>query len=249
MEPSLKIGDNILVSKLTKGARLFNLNAAFAKNNFEIKRLSGFSSFTRNDILVFNFPYPEGNWDTISFDIMKYYVKRCIAIPGDTIEIKNGFYKVMNNNISLGNLKSQKKISSLNDSLPGYIQFETYPWSKHMNWTVKEFGPLAVPVKGQVMEMDSTAYILYHQLIRWEQGNTFKRNGNDICLGDSIIHSYKFTHNYYFVAGDKLENSQDSRYWGLLPEDYIVGKAVLIWNSKDPYTGKIRWDRVGKIIK
>lgn len=70
--------------------------------------------------------------------------------------------------------------------------------------------------------------------------------GNSVCLGDSVIREYKFRENYYFVSGDNMENSKDSRYWGMLPESYIVGRAFTIWRSDDPLREKIRWDRVFK---
>ena len=70
-----------------------------------------------------------------------------------------------------------------------------------------------------------------------------------VCLGDSIIHEYSFTENYYFMTGDNAANSQDSRYWGLLPEPFIVGKATTIWKSVNPATDEIRWDRTMKSIE
>ncbi|WP_349872467.1 S26 family signal peptidase, partial [Bacteroides cellulosilyticus] len=73
--------------------------------------------------------------------------------------------------------------------------------------------------------------------------------GDTILLNDSAIHAYRFKENYYFVAGDKVMNSQDSRYWGLLPEPFIVGKAVRIWKSVDKDTGKVRWKRIFKKIE
>lgn len=70
-----------------------------------------------------------------------------------------------------------------------------------------------------------------------------------IYLGDTRITGYRFKKNYYFMAGDKVENSKDSRYWGLLPEDYIVGKAWRIWKSIDKENNKTRWNRILRKIK
>jgi len=97
--------------------------------------------------------------------------------------------------------------------------------------------------------MDSTAMKLYRKLIEWEQKKLMTREGNKVYLGDSLIQEYRFKENYYFVGGDYMENSKDSRYWGLLPEPYIVGVATRIWKSVDKSTGKIRWDRVMKKIE
>jgi signal peptidase I len=97
--------------------------------------------------------------------------------------------------------------------------------------------------------MDSTAVKLYRNLIEWEQKEKLTFQGKEIFLGDSLIHEYRFQENYYFMGGDYMENSKDSRYWGLLPEPYIVGVATRIWKSVDKSTGKIRWDRVMKKIE
>ena len=97
--------------------------------------------------------------------------------------------------------------------------------------------------------MDSTAVKLYRNLIEWEQKDKLIFQGKEIFLGDSLIHEYRFQENYYFMGGDYMENSKDSRYWGLLPEPYIVGVATRIWKSVDKFTGKIRWDRVMKKIE
>ena len=73
-------------------------------------------------------------------------------------------------------------------------------------------------------------------------------HGDSVLLGDSVIHNYRFCENYYFVSGDKMVNSKDSRYWGLLPEPFIVGRAWLVWKSVSPNTGKMRWKRIFKRI-
>ena len=93
MEPGLIAGDNILVWKPTVGPRIFNLFASMRNEQTEIYRIPGFKKIKRNDILVFNFPYPN-SWDKIEMHILKYYIKRCVGIPGDTLSIRNGFFHV-----------------------------------------------------------------------------------------------------------------------------------------------------------
>ena len=88
MEPSLLAGDNILVNKGVMGGRLFNVWDALEGKDVHISRLSGLGKIKRNDVIVFNFPYSKQRWDSVAFDVMKYYVKRCVALPGDTFEIK-----------------------------------------------------------------------------------------------------------------------------------------------------------------
>lgn len=243
MEPVLIPGDNIIVNKIVGGARLFNVFAALNKEEVNIYRLPGVGSFKRNDVLVFNFPYP-AQWDSIGFDVMKYYVKRCIALPGDTLSIQNGFFRVHGVDRELGNRDAQSFISSLADTLTKGIYMRSYPRKDEVKWTIKKMGPFHVPARGEVVKLDEMSVLLYAQPIFWEQKKRLTFRSNTVYLGDSVISSYRFEQNYYFVAGDKLKNSQDSRYWGLLPEDFIVGKAGYIWYSKNEYTNRIRRERL-----
>ena len=97
--------------------------------------------------------------------------------------------------------------------------------------------------------MDSMTFTLYHKLIKWEQKKEVTEQNGKVLLGDSIIYEYTFKENYYFTAGDNGLNSRDSRYWGPVPEPFIVGVATRIWKSIDTYTGKWRGDRFLKEIK
>lgn len=112
MEPSLLAGDCILVDKCSGGARLFNVLDAVEKKEVRMHRMSGWRNFQRNDTLVFNFPYP-GRWDSIALDVMLYYVKRCIAMPGDTLEIRNTHYRVSGFDGIAGNVQAQEEIGWL----------------------------------------------------------------------------------------------------------------------------------------
>jgi signal peptidase I len=181
--------------------------------------------------------------------LLKYYVKRCIALPGDTMGIKQGYYYVKGINEPIGNVEAQERIALLDKDDARGIVMETYPWDRYINWTIQDFGPLHVPAAGQTVAMDSTAVKLYRKLIEWEQKKPLTWEGNRVYLGDSLIREYRFRENYYFMGGDNMENSKDSRYWGLLPESYIVGVATRIWKSVDRWTDEVRWDRVMKRIE
>lgn len=249
MEPTLTSGDRIVVNKLVKGARLFDVFAALKNEDISIFRLPGLGEVERNDVLVFNFPYQKGRWDSIRLDVMEYYVKRCIALPGDTLLINDGFYKIKGIDVELGNRMAQKRIFEWKKGMQSYMVMRSFPNSPFVKWTIKNFGPLAIPSRGQTIRMDTCNGVLYRQLIAWEQKKKIKIKEGKVFLGDSVINEYQFKENYYFVSGDNMENSRDSRYWGMLPEPYIVGVATMIWNSKDLQTNEVRWDRVFKTIK
>lgn len=250
MEPILVSGDYILVDKCSTGARIFNVMKALDDKEVSIYRMPGWRDFERNDIIVFNFPYPRKK-DSIGFNVMKYYVKRCVALPGDTFEIKDATYSVRGYKGFLGNVRSQgilKNIIERGDENYYGIVFKGRMFGS-LGWSIANFGPFYVPKKGDCIPMFGKHALLYRNLIEWEQRKKLVCRGDTVWLGDSIIRRYRFRENYYFVAGDRVANSQDSLYWGLLPEPFIVGKAVRIWKSVDPLTGKVRWDRVWKRIE
>lgn len=252
MEPALLAGDNILVNKCVMGGRLFNIGDALEDEEVNISRLPGWGKVKRNDVVVFNFPYLEQRWDSIAFRVMKYYVKRCVALPGDTFEIEKGHYKVRGCTSALGNVEAQDRLMQIiergREGDYGIVM-NGYPYNDIVNWNIVSFGPLYLPAKGDVIEMSSKYVALYRNAIEWEQKKKLFLRGDTILLNDSVIRTYRFKENYYFVAGDKVMNSQDSRYWGLLPEPFIVGKAVRIWKSVDRETDKIRWNRIFKKIE
>lgn len=254
MTPAIVPGDCVLVNKVLRGGRIFNLNDAFDHKPLEITRLRGTGKFRRNEVLVFNFPYPE-RWDSIGFDVMRYYVKRCIALPGDTVEIRNAHYRVRGYRGELGNIDSQNSLARYMRSERNREEmikggsFKAYPLDSVTGWTVQEFGPLYLPARGDTVRLDRHHYAVYRNLIEWEQRKKLTAHNGCFYLDGSEINHYVFTHDYYFMGGDNCYNSQDSRYWGLLPEEYIVGKATRIWTSKNRVTDEIRWDRVFKKIE
>ena len=248
MQPILLPGDNILVNKSIMGARIFNVWDAAEDKEVEIYRLPRLRKVKRNDVLVFHYPYPYKN-DSLSMHLLKYYVKRCIALPGDTMGIRQGHYYIKGIDEPIGNVEAQERIARFNKEHAKGIVMDTYPWDKYIDWTIQDFGPLHVPARGQIVAMDSTAVKFYRNLIEWEQHKILSWHADKVFLGDSLIQEYRFKENYYFVGGDYMENSKDSRYWGLLPEPYIVGVATRIWKSVDISTGKIRWDRVMQKIE
>ena len=243
MEPSLEAGDNIVVCKPIIGARIFNIFASLRNEQTKIYRLPGLQEIQRDDIIVFNFPCPN-QWNKIEMHILKYYVKRCVGLPGDTVSIENGIFKIKGYEGIVGNYTSQVALSKRKNETFEKEVFRCFPYDATFNWNIKTFGPLYIPKAGNSIHMNQSNYILYKKYIEWEQQKELNIRGNNIFLGEESINTYQFSKNYYFVAGDNGENSQDSRYWGLLHEEYIVGKAWIVWKSIDPYTGKIRWKRL-----
>jgi signal peptidase I len=252
MEPSILVGDQVIVNKWIIGGRFIKVWDNIKENEeLIVRRLPGMRKIRRNDLLVFNFPYP-GLWDSLGFSLKtSYYIKRCTALPGDTFEIRNARYLVYGCDYSLGNVESQEMLAELVTSGRVYdmgIVMKGYPYMLDIGWDIMNFGPLYIPKAGDTIRMDRMAYILYRHVIEWEQKQKLRIEDDEFYLGDNNISEYTFKTDCYFVTGDNVLNSQDSRYWGLLPEPFILGVATRIGKSVSPVTDKIRWDRVLKKI-
>ena len=252
MMPTLLAGDRVWVDQLATGTRLYNPRTVVADRRFPVSRLPGWRSFRRGDVLVFNCPNSSRN-RTISFDPRTYYVKRCIGLPGDTVQIRQGCCTVLGQNIILGCREEQRLLHRLIASGQAEeleMSVRAFPKHEPFHWTIDSLGPIVVPARGNVAQLDSATALIYRRVIQWEQGLPLELgDGGRVLLGDSLIDSYRFLDNYYYVCGDRATNSNDSRYWGFLPESFIVGRAWRVAPSIEPSTRHIRWERLWKKVE
>lgn len=311
MEKSLLIGDFLFVSKVSYGARVPNtpLSFPFTHHSFPkflgegksylewikwpYRRLPGFGEIKNNDVVVFNFPME----DFRPVDKRENYIKRCVGIPGDTLEVRerqlfvNGvaneepekrqfMYRVTTDgspidekvfkrlditeveqvpppayfmrltNEAADLIKKMPNIVScdLISEAPGTYQDHIFPHNKIFPWNVDNFGPIVVPKKGVTVPLNIKNYLLLERLITVYEGNELDVKGNTIYLNGEVATEYTFKMDYYFMMGDNRHNSADSRFWGFVPEDHIVGKAVFIWFSFDSQHRSVRWNRLFSFI-
>ena len=128
-----------------------------------------------------------------------------------------------------------------------------FPSLKYTSWNGDRYGPLVVPHIGMKIMINDSTLSFYGETIRLYDHNKDVRIENGKLFVDSQpITEYTFKQNYYFMVGDNRHDSLDSRYWGFVPEDHIVGKALFIWLSLDDEADllhKVRWGRLGNIIR
>jgi signal peptidase I len=292
-------------------------------------RLKGLRNVERMDIVVFNFPagdtvalkMPNPDYYTLCYergrDIVRNnkaifgdvvyrpvdrrdnYVKRCLGLPGETIQIKDGivyadgkavpqpknvqyFYYVetdgtpisdelydelgisMDDRHSQGNqyilplteamkktLDSKPWVNTIQRIMPDNSETViTYPVGVDYGWTHADYGPVWIPKKGAKIDLTLQNLPLYERCIRNYEGNDLKVEGSQILINGKPATSYTFKMDYYWMQGDNRDNSLDSRYWGFVPEDHIVGTPAIILISFDKdhplYNGGIRWNRIFK---
>lgn len=134
----------------------------------------------------------------------------------------------------------------------GMFQDFIFPFEQKYAWNVDNFGPLWIPKKGATITIDSSNISFYRTVIAEYEGNKLEERDGKIRINGSDNTSYTFKMDYYFMMGDNRHNSADSRFWGFVPEDHVVGKAVFIWMSWDTngsFIHKIRWNRLFNTIK
>ena len=128
-----------------------------------------------------------------------------------------------------------------------------FPFDSVYKWNVDNFGPIVVPKMGVTVALDSSNICFYKRIIGVFEGNKLEVNGGKIFINGQESKTYTFKMNYYWMMGDNRHNSADSRYWGFVPEDHVVGKAVFVWLSLDPnktlLDGKIRFGKMFRIVK
>lgn len=242
MYPTLQVGDRVWVNKLVMGARIYDDLDSASNSTLCSWRTRGIRKVKRNDILIFNFPINE---DRIAFKINYVYAKRCVALPGDSISAVDGYYRNSNWTGALGNKHAQDYLNSIpDDKLDEWIKY-TIPYDHRYPWNIRNFGPIYVPRKGDVMRLDANALLFYAKILEFETNKKFSLSADGEVLADGDpIEYHIFTHNYYFTVGDNVMNSHDSRYWGFVPEEYIVGVVGFIPYSIDENMGKLRKNRI-----
>lgn len=330
MEKTLLVNDFLFVSKLHYGTRtpktILQLPLTHQKIWFtEIPsyldwiqlpnfRLPGFTSVKNGDVVVFNYPAcPErpddfGGYNKYPVDLRTNYIKRCIGIGGDVLEVREGQVYVNNKkfdnparmqmeyaietNTAINEKVFQKfeitefeqdfratdktiyYVKATEEAVKGLksldfvkqitpmlfskadttdARFGTFPYSELFKWNRDNFGPITVPKKGMTITLDAKNLALYKGVITTFDGNeNAKFENGKIILDGKEITSYTFKQDYYFMMGDNRHGSDDSRFWGFVPADHIVGKAVFIWMSIDrngSLLNKIRWNRLFRIIE
>lgn len=242
MENTVMTGDFLFVNKFVYGPTtpqvipFFNIPLPYYK-------FPGIKEPERGDVIVFVYP---GDRDEIEAKEFQYYLKRCVAIAGDSIYLKDKNLYVNNQLVPLA--KNGKYLIEHNN------QPATFPFGK--GFTFDNYGPIRVPKKGDVISLNISNYYEWNILIQRE-GHQIEKNGDMITIDGKTANSYTVERDYCFGLGDNRDNSLDSRAWGFIPVENVVGTPMIVywsWDTNLPISDlikkitSVRWSRIGNLI-
>ena len=252
MEDTILVGDFVLVNKFIYGSSSPKY-IPFTEIELPFFRLPAFKEPQATDIVVFE--YPGDRDQLVPNELGVNYVKRCIGTPGDTVQIidkvvfVNGkeFWKPPFIKYYKGRWGNYLK------PLPkGIAEPRIFP--KGMPWNEDNYGPLVIPRKGQTIPLNGYNFEQWRTIIDREYGKKVVSIKNGVVtINDVPVSSYTFKKDYYFMMGDNRDDSLDSRFWGLVPRDLVVGQAFITlfsWNRDIPFSqlfkllGSVRLDRI-----
>ncbi|HRK28614.1 MAG TPA: signal peptidase I [Chitinophagales bacterium] len=162
-----------------------------------------------------------------------------------------GSYVMMLNDQTAEEIKKMANIDTLYKIVQPKGEFNPriFPFNPRFNWNLDNFGPLYIPKKGDKIQLTEDNYTLYETVIKkYENNPTLEWKEGKATLNGQPITEYVFKMNYFFMMGDNRHNSEDSRYWGFVPEDHVVGKPVFVWLSSNPIY-KVRWDKSFRVVR
>ncbi len=249
MENTLLVGDFLIVNKIAYGLRTPKY---LPLTNVAMPTLTVpfIGHVHRGDVVVFEFP---GSPDEVKPSETVNYVKRCIGLPGDTVRIDHG--RVLVNNVPMG-LPAHARPAIEYFAPRGSRRFRMYPPGSR--FSEFNYGPLAIPKRGDVIALDSASIQRWKVFIEREGHSVGMDSDRKILVDGRPTDSYFVQRDYYIMMGDNRGNSLDSRFWGFVPDDNIVGEALVVYWSWDPELSvgsvlakmhSIRWGRIGTFIK
>ncbi len=246
MEDTILVGDFVLVNKFIYGSSSPKY-IPFTEVEIPFFRLPALKEPKAKDIVVFEFP---GNRDEIQpQELGVNYVKRCIGTPGDTVEVRDKVVFVNGKEFWIPPFVKYLSPVPKPKGIPGPRIFP-----KGSYWNEDNYGPLVVPKKGDVVKLTLQNIDQWETFIDREYlKKVVEIKGNTITIEGKPVTSYTIKKDYYFMMGDNRDDSLDSRFWGFVPRDYVVGEAFITlfsWDRDIPFSelirllGSIRLDRV-----
>lgn len=246
MENTVMTGDFVFVNRLIFAPSTPQV-IPFINQPLPFLRLPGWRSPKQGDVIVFIFP---GMRDEVESTEFQYYLKRCVAVAGDTLNVINTRVYVNGKEFML---PPHGKFENIPVN-PG-DQYQTFPVGR--GFSRDNYGPIRIPKKGDVIKLTPENRLEWDMFIRRE-GHSVGVEGSQIMVDGKAVSSYTVERDYCFGMGDNRNNSLDSRYWGFVPTENIIGTPMVVYWSWDTglgagdffkKLGTIRWSRLGTLIR